>query len=170
MDVFIEKIVAKKKTMTDYLIIAAVIIGGITALALTPMIPYISQFGSILALAIIYFAYVLVKRRSMEFEYAVTNGELDIDCIIARNRRKRIFSASAKEFEILAKVKSEKYASEYKLITKKIFAGTFQEADDLYFAVLNYKGERTILYFNPSDKMLESFRFANPRNVFISVG
>jgi hypothetical protein len=51
-------------------------------------------------------------------------------------------------------------------IKNRIEAVSTMQADDIYFIVLSYKGERSIVFFQPTERMLDSFRKFNPRNVY----
>ncbi len=165
MDVFIEKIVAKRKTVADSLIVGGMILGGIILAFAVFMIPVLTGFAPILAAAILYGIYYFSKSRNIEFEYAVTNGDLDIDKIIAQRKRKRIFSVNCKEFEVVAKVRSVHHNEEIKRIPVKIEAVSSMDSEDVYFTVTNYKGSKTVVYFEPSQKMLDAFRTFIPRKV-----
>lgn len=165
MDTFIEKIVEKKRDIKDYLIILGVIIAVIILLPLVFMIPYIGGLGLFISVLIIYGAYRLITSRNVEFEYLVTNGDLDIDKIISKRKRKRLFSASCKDFDILAKVKSSHYTTQVQGIRNRIEAASSLVSDNAYFATLNYKGERTVVFFEPDERMLNNFRTFIPRKI-----
>ena len=155
MDLFIEKIVTKKKTGLDSLIVFGTFFLGILLIILVFIVQLpdiISSFRLIIMAAIGYGIYRLVKSKNLEFEYAVTNGELDIDKIIAQKKRKRIFSAHCRNFEILAKVHSDKYNESYSGITNKIFAGSDMRVEDMYFAVLYFQEKEQYYILN---QMLE---------------
>ncbi len=165
MDTFIEKIVVRKKTYKDHMISAAMIFAGIILFFGLQMIQILAQFFLLIAAAIVYFLYQFITSRNVEFEYIVTNGELDIDMIIAQRKRKRIFSSSCKEFEILAKLKGGLQDRRVEGVKKKIFAISSIESEDVYFALLNYKGEQTAVFFEPNEKMLKSFKLFIPRKI-----
>ncbi|MCX7923673.1 MAG: hypothetical protein N3B21_16935 [Clostridia bacterium] len=164
MDVFIEKIIKRKKRLEDYIYIFTISIVGL--ILITYFLP-IRFLNLPLAMGITYGAYLLIRKKNIEFEYAVTSGELDIDKIIAKRKRTRIFSASCKEFDIIARLKSDKYTQEFKEIKNRITAVSSPNSPDIYFAALNYKGQKTVLFFEPSIKMLEAFKAYIPRKVFI---
>ncbi|MCX7841912.1 MAG: hypothetical protein N2489_02410 [Clostridia bacterium] len=166
MDVFIEKIVAKKKKLEDNLIVGGLILAGFAAIIAVFSVPVLAGLGPLLAGAIIFGVFYLSKSRNIEFEYAVTNGELDIDKIIAQRKRKRIFSANCKDFEIVAKVQSEHYNESIKQTAGKIDAASSIDSPGTYFALLNYKGVRTVVYFEPDQRMLNAFKTFNPRKVY----
>ena len=167
MDAFVEKLVAKKKKPIDYAISFAIIAGGfvVAAAAFMYLGGLLQTFVFPVAVAIIYFAYRLNQQNNIEFEYIVTNGSLDIDKIIAQRKRQRIFSSDCKDFEVLAKVKSPNYGKHIESIPKKINAVSAGDPDGEYFIVLSYKGVRTVVYFEPNERMLDNFRRFIPRKM-----
>ncbi len=169
MDTFMEKIVRKKKNIKDHLITAAIIIVALVLSLVVMNVPILASGGmSLFFIAgIIYLAYLLLTTRNVEYEYAVTNGDLDIDKIIAQRKRVRVFSASCKTFEVVARLKSEHFTPQYKGFKKQIDCASSKEGDDVWFIALNYKNEQTVVYFEPTEKMLQSFRTFIPRKVFI---
>lgn len=168
MDIFMEKIVRRRKNIKDQLLTAGVIFGALVLMFIALNIQALAAMGfnMLIVVGVGYLAYLIITSRNIEYEYAVTNGDLDIDKIIAQRKRKRIFSANCKSFEIVAKVKSEHYTQQYKSFKNKIDCSGFIDGDDVYFVVLQYKNEQTILFFEPSEKMLQNFRTFIPRKVF----
>jgi len=167
MDIFMEKIVAKKKTVVDYLITAGIVLAGmlLIALSLTIQVLQALNISIFLAVGIAYFGYRLILSRNLEYEYIVTNGDLDIDKIIGKRNRKRVFSANCKEFDIVAPVKSDSFNRAAYGINKKIDASGSIDSPDAWFITLNYKGEKTLVIFEPDERMLENFRKYIPRKV-----
>ncbi len=167
MDTFMEKIVERKKTSKDTLISAGIVFLCVFLIVfIIPMIPYVNTMQLVFDVAVIYGAYYLIKSKSIEFEYSVTNGEIDIDKIIARSRRKRIFSGNCKEFEILARLKGDHYNDSIKNISNKIEAASSMDSPDVFFLVTTYKGQRTVVYFEPNERMLNAFRLFIPSKIF----
>ncbi|MGE5614960.1 MAG: DUF6106 family protein [Bacillota bacterium] len=168
MDTFLEKLVKRKKTLDDILIIAAVIPATILLVFLSLSIPILNQLnlGILLAAGFAYLGYRIVMSRNIEYEYIVTNGDLDIDKIIAKRKRKRIFSAHCKEFDIVSKVKSNSFSRSVQSIKNRIDASGSMDSPDAYFITLNYKGEKTLVIFEPDERMLKNFKIYIPRKVF----
>lgn len=165
MDTFLEKIVVKRKDFKDRLITVGTIIGVVLLIPLVFNIPFVSSMWLLVDAALIYGAYFIITSRNVEYEYIVTNGDLDIDMIISRRKRKRIFSASCKEFDIVARVKSNSYSPQVQSIAKRIEAVSSLDSDDVYFATLNYKGEKTVVFFEPDERMLNNFKTFIPRKI-----
>ena len=166
MDIFMEYLIERKKTIKDRLLSIAIvilaIILGLTALAFIP------SFGLFAAVAIGYGAYWLITSRNIEYEYCLTNGELDIDKIIAQRKRKRLLSIHCREFELFAPVHNEKYKREFNNVNiqETIEAMSSMNAENLYFATFVQNGVRTKLIFQPTQKMIDAFKQYNPRKVF----
>ncbi|NLX77109.1 MAG: hypothetical protein GXZ01_07050 [Clostridiaceae bacterium] len=164
-DIFLEKIVQKRKDAKDYLIIAGIIIAALILMFFA--VNFVPGMSLFFLAGIGYISYLLITTRNIEYEYAVTNGDLDIDKIIAQRKRKRIFSANCKNFEIVAKLKSPHFSEHYKTFRNQMDCTSSLNSDNVYFIVLNYKNEQTVVYFEPSEKMLNSFKTFIPRKVFI---
>lgn len=167
MDSFLEKIVVRKKTAKDYLIMTGAIFGGMVLFFAVQMIPFLSSFFIIIVAAIAYLIYQVIIARNIEFEYIVTNGDLDIDKIIARRRRKRIFSANCKDFDIITKLKGGYNDRRISNVNKRIEAMSSIDSDNVYLITLAYKGEKTVVLFEPDERMLKAFKFYIPRKVEI---
>ncbi len=172
MDSFVEQLVKKKKDGKDYLkivlsIIAAFVLIGVVGL-LSSIFPFVGLFMLIIVVGIIYALYILITSTNLEYEYAFTVGELDVDAVINAKRRKRLTGFDINEMEILAsKSHSDynRYMSNPGL--KKIYACRDKNADDIYFAVYTENGNGCILLFNPNEKILECFKSMAPRKVFL---
>lgn len=167
MDTFIEKLVTRKKDAKDIAIITAIVFAAVILVLIAPMIPYISGISLFVAAAVLFGAYYLIKSRNVEFEYSVTNGDLDIDRIVAQRKRKRIFSASCKEFDMVARISNPGAENEIRNVKKRVEAVSALNSPNVYYITLMYKGERTVVFFEPDDRMLESFKTFIPRKVVI---
>ena len=167
MDSFIEKIVQKKKNTQDRLLSFGIVLASfiVAFLLLTMTMQYINSFALLLAVGAIYLGYRLQARTNVEFEYLVTNGSLDIDKIMSQSKRVRLFSADCREFEAVGRVKSKNHGPHITSGAEVIFAGTNMASESLYFVTLSYKGKKTVLYFEPDQRMLDSFRRFIPSKI-----
>lgn len=167
MDIFIEKLVKRQKTSKDtWTVVGLILAAIIVVFFIIPMIPIVKNFILFFILAIPFFAYFVIRSRNIEYEYAFTNGELDVDKIIAESRRKKILSIDYKDFEIAAKLNSDEYTNEYKNIPNRIEAVSSMSSPDVYFAVFENNGKRTILFFEPDDRMIDAMWRYIPRKFF----
>jgi len=162
-----EKIVEKKKDGKDYLISFALVFVSIIVMLVVLQIQFLAQFMLLIIVGIIYADVKIITGRNVEFEYLVTNGEIDIDKIIARRKRKRIFSANCKSFDLVAKVTSGDFTPQIQNINNRLIYSSTLTGDSVYFISLKYKGESTVVFFEPTEKMLINFKKYIPRNVKI---
>lgn len=166
MDIFLEKIVRRKKTMMDVAMIVGIILFGILILMFSSSIKFLASIITFILVIVGYLMYVLIRSRSIEYEYIVTNGDLDIDMIIAQRKRKRIFTGNCKDFEMIAKLTSGQYDQNAQNIKRRIKAVSSMDSTDVYFISLVKDGQKTLVFFEPHSKMIESFKKYIPRKVF----
>lgn len=165
-DTFLEKIVPRRKTGKDYLKIFAAFFGAIIVLFLIMLFGgYISFLVPLLLVGLGYGMWYLVTSMNREYEYIVTNGDIDIDVIIAKRKRKRVFSGKARDFEIMAKTDSDEYrqAQKGKHVLKD-FSGNIESPENWFF-VTDYKSERVLVVFAPDEKMLKNLKRFNPSKI-----
>lgn len=165
MDAFLEKIVKRKQGPVDVAITVGLYFAAFVLMFLAMRL-IDPSFGLIVAFGAFYGAWWVSGLRRLEFEYALTNGELDIDKIISQRRRKRIFSQNCKEFEVVARVDSAQFTPQVKSMENVIDASSSRAAKDLWFIQTRYNGKGTIIYAELTDAMVESMYTFIPRKVF----
>lgn len=163
MDSFAEQLVVKDdngsgKRMKIFVLCMAVVLGVITGILSVMYLPV----GLLISCGIIYLGYVLSGQFEVEYEYTVTNGELDIDKIIAKSRRKNLLNADVKTFESFSKY--EEAQEEQDGITVVIAVG---ECDyEAYCAdFVHPEHGRMRLIFTPDENILEAVKPFLPRNI-----
>lgn len=165
-DTFMEKIVQRRKTGIDYLKIFGLLAASILLLILLMLFGgYVTFLVPILLVGIFYGLWYLLTGMNREYEYIVTNGDLDIDVIIARRRRKRIFTGKAKDFEIMAKLNSDEYKDAQRIKHVLLDCSASLQAPDNWFFVTEFKGQRTLIVFAPDERMLKSLKRFNPSKI-----
>lgn len=126
-----------------------------------------SQFIGEIVFLLFIVAMVIVKRyRYLDFEYNFTNGEVDIDKIIGRAKRKRIVTFDVKEVEIFALSNSEhmvNYEKNKSVKEYNLYPST--TTDKVYSVVVNIKGSKCRINFVPDEKFIELCYRKNPRVV-----
>lgn len=166
MDIFLEKIVKRKRTAADIAITVGIIVLALILIMIVGSFSFLQSLWPLFAVGIGYLAYMFIRGRNIEYEYIVTNGDLDIDMIIAQRKRKRIFSANCKDFDIVAKMTSGQYDHNMQSIKKRINAVSSIESQDVYFISMTKDSEKVLVFFEPHPKMLDSFKKYIPRKVF----
>ena len=171
MDTFFEHIVKKRFQVRDFLTILAIILGaGLLVMLGLLFGGYLGIFWLLLVCAVIYIAYLLISKQFVEFEYTLTNDDLDIDRITAKRRRRRILSVNCKAFDVLAAVNDPEHnrMMQDKSIKKVIMAASSPYSENAYFALFTKDSVPTLLIFEPTAQMLGTFKVFNPRKVFYS--
>lgn len=100
MDIFVEQIVKKP---TDGKVWTVRILIGLAMgvlLALSAIVLFVIPIlGLAMAFGVIWGGFRLITNSDCEYEYIVTNGEIDVDKIIAQRKRVRLITAKAPTFE-----------------------------------------------------------------------
>ncbi|MDD4493774.1 MAG: DUF6106 family protein [Eubacteriales bacterium] len=170
MNAFAEKIVARRLTAKHYLTIGCISLAVPVVFVLLLSIPFISDIVMNLALLVIiglvYGAYQLIRSMLLEYEYTVTNGDIDIDVIIAKSRRKRLFSVSAKEIEIIARYQGSFYPAGLDRLKTSVKSVSSMEDEGIYFIKASHKGQAVAAFFQPDERMLDIFKMSIPSKVY----
>jgi hypothetical protein len=162
MDIFIEQLVKKKSDAKDHLISAGVILAGVLLVLLSAL--FFPPLAIPVLAAVCYGAYYLISSRSLEFEYSVTNGDITIDKIIARRRRKRMISIDAHTVEEMGKYSPQKHHA--KTYGARIVASETEDgANAWYFCAHHPKMGNVLVVFSPNEKTLDAIRPFLPRQV-----
>mgnify|MGYP000851678877 CR=1 FL=1 len=163
MDLFNEKIVSRRKDGKDFAIIAGIVVLAVAVSFLVLLfLPGIAPF---LVIGVIYLGYWLITQRNIEYEYAVTNGDIDIDMIISQRKRKKVFSGNCKDFELIARVKSDKYDGQIKNCKNVKDYSSHNDNADVWFIYSTQAGPAVIL-FEPTPQMIDCFFTFAPRKVY----
>ena len=162
MDTFVEQIVKQKldagRLMRIVGVAAAALLINILAVIFLPMV-------IILTLAAGGFGvWWVAASQSWEVEYSVTNGDIDIDRIISKSRRKRLVRVSGNKIESLLPVTPESRTRSYDRV---VMAASSPQAATWYFTYHSKQGGHTIVFFEPEEKVLEALRRGLPRLVQI---
>jgi len=169
-DVFLEYIIKQKPSPKMILIKVLIVVAAIAVTFLLMSLNHITILATFLPaifLAMCFVVYKTLTSLSYEYEYIVTNGELDIDKIIAKSSRKRVFNARPAEIEILAPLE-EAYRDDYERGTfaKTIDAASSISAENRWFIIANSEKEgRVRVIFEPTDKMVENIHSYVPKKV-----
>lgn len=160
-DFYTEQLVKRKTTGGTVLAKAGLIALTVVAAALIPVLP----FGIIIAAAMVALDIFMFRGMDLEYEYLYVNGDLDIDKVMAKSKRKRIFSTNIEELELLAPTGS----SELRLIQvqKTYNYSTMVQGNQTYELIVIQKGQKVKVIFEPNETILNGFQMLAPRKVII---
>ena len=109
---------------------------------------------------------VVTPKFDVEYEYLYVNGELDIDAIYSKQKRKRVGTYDMAELEILAPEKSHALDSymNNKSIKMKDFSSGNPQAKS-YILIMNSDSERQSVKVEIDDTIIQDIRRIAPRKV-----
>lgn len=171
MDIFIEEVVNKEKTLGDKLLmmviilLCAIVSGALYFLAMF-ILPQFAPVILLIILAIVYITYLFIGNFNLEYEYALVNSEIDIDKIAAKKRRKKLTSVNLLDLHSFGKKDSQDYSKYLRDISiKKVFAGRRKDGDDIYFLVYTEATVKKMLVFSPTEKIISVIEKLNQRKI-----
>lgn len=162
-DLYIELLVKKKAKATDTLkkglMIMATVLFACAGILIHPLL-------LVAALAMGFADYFFLPNFDLEYEYLYVNGELDIDKIMSKQKRKRVARYDMKNVEILAPKKSHEldYHKGNKNLKVRDFSSGEENANIFGMVV---KGDKAmeLVYFEPNEAILKDIQRIVPRNV-----
>lgn len=173
MDIFYEYLVKKHKGTAQWLEIFGCILLALalTFAAIILLFSLNPSFSGVILVAIIgiwYGAVWLLKGLNVEYEYTITNGELDIDMIKGRTRRKHITTINLKTVSFIGNEDSE--ATEEAMRSSGTADRQYRFTDGtkggtvLVTDVVSKKDNSKIrVYFSANKQLCEYIRLANPK-------
>lgn len=167
MDNFAEQLVKRNMTKSEKTKRSVMLVGGVMITILLTVgamlmlaAPIIAFAGLLFAAGAGYGTYFYVQNTDVEYEYTFTNGELDIDKIIAKKRRKSLVSVDISKFADFGKY--EDSSEETDDMTVVIASNNI--ANQEYFADFPHEEYgSTRLIFCPDERMVENINKFLPR-------
>lgn len=100
-----------------------------------------------------------------EYEYDITNDEIDVDIIYEKKKRKRLLTFSAKDIELLAQ-ESSSYVKEFSGKPEKVMVAYPNDSEAVvYVAMITGGANRLQLKFVPNEEFIQHVYKYNPRAV-----
>lgn len=161
-EVFIEHLIKRKTTSKSIIAKVALIFATIIVFALSLIIP----FGLVLGILMVLLDVYLFKMFDLEFEYTYIRGELSIDKIMGKERRKKAASFDLSKLEIVAPTDSYLLDS-YKNCNKVYDFTSLEEGVKVYALILHGNGGYEKVLFEPNSEILSAMKDAHPRKINI---
>lgn len=166
MDNFAEQLVEKRRTGADT---AKKVLISAAALILASFFMYLAISGLftmvIFAVLILGGGIWLLGNFNTEYEYILTNNEMDIDKIIGKRKRKRMITVDISQAEDFAPYPPENEIS----ADATVHAYTGSDVD-AYYLLVNHSGYGKVkLIFNPNKKMREAIMQELPNTLRIKL-
>ena len=157
-DTFVEELVVRKNGIVNLLlglviVVAAIAVAGVVWIVLPGIFP------AVLAIAV-FGCYLGIKFQGVEYEYAFTNGDLDIDKIMAKRKRKKLVEINHKQICVMAPYTAE-YESETRgyQVSQVVDASPSKRASGRWFLIYTTdEGKYVFVVFQPSKRLREAMR------------
>jgi hypothetical protein len=94
------------------------------------------------------------------------DGNIAIDKIVAKRKRKRLFNGSCRDLELVGMVSSDKHTQAVNVVKSKIHAVSSMNSEGAYFFITHYNHKTVIVYFEPDTEILNFIRMMN-RKAFL---
>lgn len=124
-----------------------------------------TMLGIILFLVVGAAAYFVFQNMNLEFEYLYVNGQLSIDKIMGRSRRKQVWEGNMETIQIVAP--SDSYMlKDYETSDMKVQDYSSGQPGAKTYSLISKAGGNTVkVIFEPNEKMIHCMRQMNPRKV-----
>ena len=173
MDAYTEQIVKRKKTYRDFLIKVAMIMsifavfgfGIILGIFVNFYFFFLAFVGAIAEIGVCWY---VITGLDVEYEYQVTNNNLQIDKIMSKRRRKSILSIDIKKIEGFDKISDNRLNPDR--CDKVMQLGKYDNDPEQYrFIVQTNKYGKVMVVFAPNEKILNAIKLHLKPEVKISI-
>ena len=167
MDTYSEQLVSRASTGADK---AKKILISTGAILLSTVLMWLSIVFAFYSLIFLVFGVLglgvyLVSNMDIEYEYIITNDEMDVDKIIGRRKRKRMITLDLGSAEDFAPYP----AAEDIKVDVTVHASTGYENDAHYLLVQDNNYGKVMLIFNPNEKTREAIMQEVPNQLRIKL-
>lgn len=167
-DVFIEQMIKRKNDgaaiakQVGIVVLALLLLMVAFYFMMSPFMP----IAFMVAAGTVYGAWWLITGQNLEFEYIYTNGEMDIDKVIAKRKRKRVTTVRIASFDEFEPFQMERYRQQQYDITINAAVSMNQEGS-WYASYRNRDGKKCCLVFTPEEKLLKEIQAQYKRKAFM---
>ena len=158
MSDFIEYIVEKRRTPMDMIKALVAVIVGFSLIGFLVMLGINATITTVLVAGVAYVAYKVTTSINIEYEYILTNNEMDVDKIINKKTRKRLITINIRrvdEFEKCDGYRENRYTNDKNI---KVINACRDKGEGCYYMTFTDDGGRGVLFFTPNEKIEEYIR------------
>lgn len=155
MSDFIEYIVEKRRTPIDMLKALVAVVVGFSLIGALVMLRI---NATILVAVVAYVSYKVMTSVNVEYEYILTNNEMDVDKIINRKSRKSLVTINIRrvdEFEKCDGHRENRYINDGNV---KVIDACRDRGEGCYYMTFTDDAGRGVLLFTPSEQIEEYIR------------
>ncbi|MDF2613939.1 MAG: hypothetical protein K0S71_1725 [Clostridia bacterium] len=164
-EIFKEYLVKQKKSASDNLAQTGVVAGAILIAAIALFLGG-QLIGPIVILAVLFGAATFFNKFNREYEYILTNNELDIDVIFNRSKRKRVITINMKTIEVMASIQDETRKHLLEKASKVINASDGKNGANTYVIMVSKDSVMYKILVTPNEAFLNEMYKQAPHKVF----
>ncbi len=160
-DTFIEQLVVIKNTtkikaikISVWVVCTLLALGLIAFSILNPTFAFILLM---IAAASFFCAFYICGQLNIEYEYIITNRDIDIDRIVNKKKRIRMASFTCSDIENIEKYDPHRHIADKNSITN-VYFGCTPDENSYAFTVKHPKKGRYILIISPNEKFKDAVR------------
>lgn len=172
MDIFVEQIVKKEVSGKDWAlrIIIGTAMAVLAAVSLFIFLLISPLLGLLLLCGVIWGGYYLISGTDCEYEYIVTNGEIDIDKIIAKRKRIRLITAKISSFEAFGEYSGAPDADSSVTTVSAVGISEENSGSKVWYADFRHPSAGNVrLIFSPAQKVIDAITPSLPRQIRINM-
>lgn len=158
-DFYSEHLVKKRREAKDLAVKVIMIVLTVFCVLFSGAMP----LGIVLSALLIAADVFVFRMLDIEYEYMYLNGELDIDMIMHKERRKKMCTVNLKDAELVAPSKSPEMMM-HKSVPALDYSSKMPNAET-YEILVNAGGNRKRIIFEPKYEVIEDMWMRAPRKV-----
>lgn len=163
-DLYVEQMIKKNKTIEQTIIRLCSIVASFLIMYIAMVL--IGIISLVFGFALGYGIYYLFMMTNIEYEYVFINGDLMIDTIYGKRKRKRNGTYDLKKCEIIAPISSTFVVEYHKNNQMKSMDYTSGiEQDNVYLLVIGHGASNAKIYFEPNRDMVEAIKTSVPNKL-----
>lgn len=166
MDVFKEYIVKRELSQNERISKIFIIIAAVALASCCVIFTFgttLSLFGILFAFICFYLGYQLIAKYFIEYEYIITNADLDIDKIVNQSKRKRLCTIDLHKVTACGKC-----GDDFEVDTDDtlvLASANNPELENYYLRFTHKQFGNAVLVFTPSVEFIELIKPFIPRSV-----
>lgn len=160
-DFYTEQLVKRKSPSSTVLLKVLLIMITVFSVLLIFVIP----FAILILIGLVCVDVFVFRSMDVEYEYLFVNGNLDVDKILSKSRRKQVLSMDMNELELLAPEGAPELRQYQGL--KAINLSSMTGNAKLYEMIIVQKGTKKKVVFEPNSTILDGMKLLAPRKVFL---
>lgn len=162
-DLFSEVLVKQRWGRNEFFALALIVLGYVLLILLAlRFLVYVAAFLPFVLAVSIYLTVMAIRSLNKEYEYIVTNGHLDVDCIKGKHKRRRVFSLSPADLEEARPFEAGEAPPRE---ARCLDCSSRQAGTALWCVRGKYRDKQIFALIDGNRKTLDNLRRHNPRKV-----